>query len=168
MNVSPMQIIIGFKDTLAIQEIQSIIDKYTFIKTFNQFHEFYKSLVIADLKEGISCEEFQNDLNTLKNDTNILFANPSVFGNDGSFCGVLDEFIVCLKDSTQLSELELQNIALQTNTTIVRKENFLPLFYLLSATKFSKGDAFEMSDYFYETGKFASAEPNLLIENGFN
>ncbi len=44
----------------------------------------------------------------------------------------------------------------------------MPLWFTLSCKRMSKGNALEMANYFYETGNFAYAEPDLMIDNILN
>lgn len=55
-----------------------------------------------------------------------------------------------------------QKIA-ETNTELVKQNEFMPKWYELRATKNSKGDALKMANYFYETGFFECSEPGISL-----
>ncbi len=45
------------------------------------------------------------------------------------------------------------------------KNKFMPLWFVLSCDKNSKGDSLEMANFFYETGLFEASEPDLLEDS---
>lgn len=51
---------------------------------------------------------------------------------------------------------------------IVGNDSFMPLWYILSCNKNSKGNALEMANLFYESGYFASAQPDLMEDLNIN
>ena len=69
-------------------------------------------------------------------------------------------FYVCVKDENDLADLYA--VAQETNTKIIRQDTFMPNWYTLSADKYSKGNALQMANYFYETGRFRASEPDLM------
>lgn len=165
--VSKLKLTIGFKDTLTFEEMKHITDQYSFIKTLQQDQTVPdRNRAFPDINENLSCEELQTDITNLKDNPSVIYVNPFLVNKEGNdFMGVSDEFAVCLYDTSQLTEL--QNMAQQTHTTILRQNDFDPLVYILSATKYSNGDALEMANYFYETQEFKFSEPNFFLLNLF-
>lgn len=69
-------------------------------------------------------------------------------------------FYVRVKDTADLSDLH--SIMAETNTEIWIQNYYMPNWFTLIANKESKGDAMQMAKYFYETGLFDSAQPDIL------
>ena len=68
-------------------------------------------------------------------------------------------FNVRVKDASDLSDLH--TVAQETNTTILwQLQNN---WFTLGADKTSKGNAFQMANFFYETGRFVDAHPNFFV-----
>ena len=64
---------------------------------------------------------------------------------------------VFVKDVNDLSDLYA--VVQETNTRIIEQDPYMPRWFTISAGKNSKGNALQMANYFYETGKFAAAQP---------
>lgn len=60
---------------------------------------------------------------------------------------------------------KLKDFAKENNVEILGRNIFMPLWYTLSCTKYSKGNALEMANAFYESGIFRAAEPDLMCDN---
>jgi len=167
-NVSNAKIIIGFSDSLTFAEMKLITDQYSFIEPLKEDQAcLSKKFASADLNKKMSCDKIHKCMCDLKDNPDIMYANLCFF-REGSndLSGYSDEFIVCLKDSLQLPEL--QAMAQLTSTSILRQNEFNSNIYILSATKYSMGNALEMANYFYESNKFVWSEPNLISYTAFN
>jgi len=164
LYVSRQKITVGFYDTMTFQEIQNILDNYTFLKPLNENLVIHnKKLAIPDLVENLTCNQINLGLVELKNNSKISYSNSYFMTkNDNYIIGLLGEFIVCLKDTSQVYELD--SLASATKTIIIKQDKYHPCVYILSANKHSAGNALEMANYFYETGKFEWAEPNFLLK----
>ena len=68
-------------------------------------------------------------------------------------------FYVKVFDNNDLSDLN--QIIAETNTELVKQDEFMPKWFELRATKNSNGDALKMANYFYETGLFECSEPGI-------
>jgi hypothetical protein len=91
--------------------------------------------------------------------SDIIYAAPSFMVN-GKEVSLSHYFYVKLKHETDFKLLE--DLAKQTKVEIVGNDSFMPLWYILSCDKNSKGNALEMANFFYETGHFSSAQPDLM------
>ncbi len=69
-------------------------------------------------------------------------------------------FYVRVKDTVDISCLH--STMTETNTVIWKQNYFMPNWFTLIANKESKGDAMQMAKYFYETGLFDSAQPDVI------
>ncbi|MDR3365812.1 MAG: hypothetical protein LBO71_02455 [Prevotellaceae bacterium] len=138
---------------------------------FRNSQEDSHSLLLVQTLTPKTCSQLKKIIEQLENNPDVAFSNLTF---KGTFCigfdcsDVMiytDEFTVKVKDENNLSDL--QDIAKETNTKIKEQNKFMPDVYILSADKTSKGNSLQMSNYFYETGKFVYVEPNF-IETCFN
>lgn len=97
--------------------------------------------------------------------SDIIYAAPSFMVN-GKEVSLSHYFYVKLKHEKDFKLLE--DLAKQTKVEIVGNDSFMPLWYILSCDKNSKGNALEMANFFYETGHFSSAQPDLMEDYSSN
>ena len=108
---------------------------------------------------------------SLKNSQNndIIYTAP-FFRINGKEVGISQFFYVKLRQQSDYSVLE--KLAQENNVKIEGRSKFMPLWYILSCTNRSTGNALEMANLFYETGMFASSQPDLMssfkMNNGFS
>jgi subtilisin family serine protease len=95
----------------------------------------------------------------------VVYSAPS-FRLNGKDIGLSQFFYVILKQEEDV-EL-LTDFAMDNLVEVVGNDRFMPLLYILSCDKNSKGNALEMANLFYETGRFASAQPDLMEDHGVN
>ena len=55
-------------------------------------------------------------------------------------------------------------LAADNGVEVIGYNEFMPLWYTLSCSSKSMGNALEMANRFYETGLFAAAEPSFVAE----
>ena len=116
---------------------------------------------IANLSFGKSTTEVQTAIATLNENKEVLVANPFIIsGEDSILQGITDRFIVKLKFPADFPELE--KLVKETNTQLLKQNDFEPSIYILIADKTSKGNALEMANYFHENGNFEFSEPSFL------
>jgi hypothetical protein len=82
---------------------------------------------------------------------------------DRYYHGLMDEFVVKLKETTSYAQLEL--LTEDHNCKIGKGEEFhlVKNQYTLHVSKNSESDAMQMSRLFYETSLFEFSEPNLVV-----
>lgn len=56
---------------------------------------------------------------------------------------------------------------MERNITIVEQNQFMPLWYTLKITKNTVGNTLEVANQFFETGLFASSQPDFLSDDRF-
>ena len=123
----------------------------------------------AEIKvKGSTTEaEYLSFVKQLKNISGVLYAAPCFVNSNGYKVDISHLFYVKLKSQADLNEL--QAMARQTKTAIIGQCNHLPQWYVLTCDKNATGNAMELANQFYESGKFAAAEPdffNNTIHNG--
>ena len=101
------------------------------------------------------------DILTLTKRSGIVYEAPFYFNNRNEDGGLSQYFYVKLikaEDSLKLKELSLIH-----NVLIVGRNKFMPLWFTMKCDKKSKGNALDMSNLFYETGLFITAEPDFIV-----
>jgi subtilisin family serine protease len=83
--------------------------------------------------------------------------------NNGIKAGLSHLFYVKLKDEKDTTILK--KLAIKNKVKIEGCNKFMPLWYTLSCSKKSKGNALEMANQFYDTGLFLASEPDLMTDD---
>lgn len=99
----------------------------------------------------------------LSTNSQILYEAPCFLTEDGKEASLGFLVYVKLKDAQDLTTLE--QLAQENGVEIVGNNQYLPLWYTLSCSKKSKGNALEISNKFYESGLFASCQPDLICDD---
>lgn len=99
------------------------------------------------------------------NSSEIIYAAPSYRFN-GNLVRLSNFFYVKLKQEQDVKILE--KLADENGVTIIGNNSFMPLWFILSCDKNSKGTALEMANLFYESGNFSNSEPDLMVDYGAN
>jgi cell wall-associated protease len=97
--------------------------------------------------------------------SDIVYAAPSFLVN-GKEIGLSQYFYVKLKKEKDIEILE--SLARDNQVEILGNDSFMPLWYILSCDKNSKGNALDMANLFYESGYFTSAQPDLMEDLNIN
>lgn len=141
---------------------------YFFVSEYTYNHLHY-----ITLKFGVSktCEEITQIITELEQNEEITFAhytmerigscNVLAGDSDDRECilSYLETFYVIVFDEEDLRDLH--RIVEETNTEIVNQVHWNLAIFEISTTKASLGDAWQMANYFYETGLFHASEPNF-------
>ena len=169
-------LIVGFDEQVQGTEMVDYIDQIGLFypldtnKIFPLKDKDYSVLPIKT-KEPKTCLQLQKIIYTLEQSSLVVFANlvfrakDTCSDYDLGLCfdafASTDEFMVRVKDTNNLSDL--YDVMQETNTQIEGKT--ARGTYIMLVNKNSKGNALEMANYFYETGKFLYADPDFLLAN---
>lgn len=168
-------ILVGVDTTYSDSLIQ------TFISTVNQLDQKYvytihtaasykfKEIPIK-LKNPKTCEQITQIIREIEQNAIISYVHYTMKTDNcqnaiseqiGNLCinSYGSNFYVKVFDENDLTDLN-QKIA-ETNTELVKQNDFMPKWFELRATKISKGDGLKMANYFYETGLFEFSEPGI-------
>ncbi len=164
LTVSTEKILVKFSDSLTFKQKSQIIASNFSLKPIKKSeNDTTSDVLIVELEKGKSVLQIEEITIQLNKNTKVVIANSIFLYKDNTLVGITDEFVVKLKSPFDYSELE--RIAKETNTQIVRQNQFDPSIYTLNADKNTQGNALEIANYFFETKKFEFAVPNFL---GFN
>ena len=125
----------------------------SYIKAGLKLHNNYKE---KDYKYMIDSEN-----NNSKPINSNIYHSYFYSAEDGVVVGLSHFFYVKLKNDTDLTLLE--KLAFENSIEIVGNNEFMPLWYILSCSNKSKGNALEMANLFYETMFFDICEPDFMI-----
>jgi hypothetical protein len=167
--------LIGVDTTYSDNQIQN------FISTINHFDQNYTYTIhtIAQykfkeiplrLKFSKTCEQIAQIISELEQNTIVAYAHYTmqtdncqnlIWEQIGNLCinSYGSNFYVKVFDENNLTDLN-QKIT-ETNTELVKQNEFMPKWFELRATKNSDGDALKMANYFYETGLFEYSDPEI-------
>ncbi len=93
----------------------------------------------------------------------ISYQGPCFYSSSGKRLGLSHFFYVKLSDTSGFDDL--QRLASEYDVDIIGNNSFMPLWYLLGCNTDSRIDALKMANLFYETGLFASSQPDLIEED---
>ena len=111
---------------------------------------FWTIVTCPDLQENINCQS-------------VLYSSPSYQTEDGNNVDVSNLINVKIK-KTEDEEL-LYNMARNNGVVVLGKNRFMPLWFTLSCTKESSGDAVFMAKLLHESNLFAQIMPDILVHN---
>mgnify|MGYP002623106982 CR=1 FL=1 len=92
----------------------------------------------------------------------LVYKAPFVFTAKGEEVGISHLFYVKLNNESDRETLHA--LADQHNVSVIGNNRFMPLWYTLSCSLESSGNALEVANSFYESKAFAAAEPDFLVE----
>lgn len=168
-------LLIGVDTTYSDSQIQNFIStvdqldqNYTYtIHTTAQYK--FKEIPVR-LKSSKTCEEITQIISELEQNTIVSYTHYTmktdncqnlIWEQIGNLCinSYGSNFYVKVFDPNDFTELS-QKIA-ETNTELVKQNEFMPEWFELRATKNANGDALKMANHFYETGLFEHSEPGI-------
>ncbi len=94
---------------------------------------------------------------SVPNLSNVLYEAPCFTSMEGEELALSHLFYVKLK--TTRDENELLSLAAECGVEVLGNNEFMPLWYTLSCTNASDGNALDIANRFYESGKFQSCQP---------
>ena len=168
-------LLIACDTTYADNEIQNYIstesdfDQNYDYTIYTQANYKYKEIPLK-LKSSKNCEQLTSIISDLQQNSIISYVHYTIQTDNcenliwesiGNLCvnSYSSLFYVKVADETDLTDLN--NVIAETNTELVEQDEFMKNWFIIRATKNSKGDALKMANYFYETGLFEASEPDI-------
>lgn len=121
----------------------------------------YKQSVQKDRSWAI-VEDVQMSQMSVVNNIKVIYEANFYKTSDNKEAGLSHLFYVKLKNANDISILE--TMSKENLVEIVGNNAYMPLWYTLSCSKVSKGNALKMANTFYESGLFENATPDLMSE----
>ena len=144
------------KESIPGLTIRETIEKRNNIKQQNE------KILKLELKAEMGKLGYWQIVDTLKQNSNVKNICPYFERTNGTSIGISNVFYVKIKDVTDT--VLLQKFAKQKDVDIIKQVPYMPLWYILSLTNFTKGNAIEISNEFYESGYFADTDPAFMFE----
>jgi len=168
LEYSTKRIYIKFKETASIENKKELLSVLPFRKKIDTIAiNNGVSYAIVELLETKNKDEIQQILSSINNDANTTIALPYLQSSDGkTLIGITELFFVKLNSPADFSILK--RLIEETNTIILRQNEFIPEIYEIIADKNAKGNALEMANYFYEKGNFVFSTPDLIYKLQMN
>ncbi len=105
----------------------------------------------------------KNSTTSLSSIEKINYASPSFITEKNDTITSSHLFYVKLSRCSDTSVLK--NLSEVHHVEIIGNDKYMPLWYTLSCSKASTGNAVEMANLFHQSGNFITAEPDLIINN---
>lgn len=109
--------------------------------------------------------EYFQKINLLNSNSKIIKANPNFTNTIGQKFGLSNYLYIKLKNSSDYQLLVSKSQ--EKNIVIVEQNQFMPLWFTLKITKNTVGNTLEVANQLYETGLFASCQPDFLSDDRF-
>ncbi len=174
-EISNNYILVGVDTTYSDTQIQN------FISSVGYFDQNYTYTIHTDgrykfkeiplrLKSSKNCGQITYIISELEKNAIVSYAHYTmktdncqnlIWEQIGNLCinSYGSSFYVKVFDENDLTDLN-QKIA-ETNTELVKQNEFMPKWFELRATKTSNGDALKMANYFHETGLFEAIDAGI-------
>lgn len=160
LELSTEKIVVKFKKEISLESKMKAINITAKISPLSEKHLHRNNFVIAELAENTTTNEIRQIISELNKNNDIEYANPYYMYSDSILIGLTNQFIVKLENGAFY--LELEELVNSTRTNIDKQDKYDKNIYIISTNKNSTGNALEIANYFYETGKFEFSEPVFL------
>ncbi len=120
-----------------------------------------ENMVIKNSKWAVVDKTTYQSLKQKKLD--ICYEGPFYKNQSNIEAGLSHVFYVKLKK--EQDENVLDNYAKENKVKIIERDKYMPLWFTLSCSKESSGNALEMANLFYESNLFEASEPEFMIQN---
>ena len=145
------------------QKLLSIINADDSVKLSADYKNSLGLFAVLDAKESINISSAT--VNKYRNNPNIVSAQLMLEYKNMLLSGLIDEFIVKLKPTTSLKQL--QGLMSDYSCVIIEESPYVDNEYLISVSKTSALDAMQTANAFFETGLFEFSTPNFVAINPF-
>jgi len=168
-------VLIGIDTKYSDNEIKNFISTVSHLDQNYDYtiynNEHYKFKVIpVKFNSSKSCEEITLIISDLEQNEIVSYVHytmqtdkceNAIWEPIGDLCvnSYGSSFYVKVFDENKLTDLH--QMIIETNTELVKQNEFMPAWYELRATKNSDGDALKMANHFYKSGLFEHGEPGI-------
>jgi subtilisin family serine protease len=144
------------------------------LKEFSKNITFFSEVIPISIPSSIRKSEFEvfanhNFWSIITSDTYSDFTSSSEVQYNSPIYRIDDQEVIIshyfyVKLKTGNDDKKLLDMAKEYDVIIVGSDEFMPLWYILAVDKTSKRNTVELSNIFYESGKFDFSEPDILVE----
>ncbi len=120
-----------------------------------------KNWAILHLRDQLAPKDYQSKMDELKSKDMIEWASPFFEFAGDDMVGLSQYFYVKLRQKEDLEMLRGQ--CKLKGAQIVGQNKYMPLWYTLQVNTRHDKTALDLANQFYESGRFAHAEPSLMV-----
>lgn len=117
----------------------------------------------AEITNNLSVEEYFKFIGRLNTNTKVIKVNPNFTNEKGQKLGLSNYLYVKLKSEKDYNLLKSK--AAELHIDIIEQNKFMPLWFTLKITKRTSGSTLEAANTLFETGSFASSQPDFLSDD---
>jgi subtilisin family serine protease len=161
-KLSETQILIKFLPNVSFEEQERVLKAESLLLPLTKEMMLPSPKVTIAKTNGIVGEEKLTALLKRLAQSNLVeYANPFLIYKDGSKQGITDRFIVKLRDAFDVAILN--QMVSENALQILENYKYDSKVFVVQVPKSTGFNALQMANKFYESGKFASAEPDFLL-----
>jgi subtilisin family serine protease len=161
-QLSQNQILIKFIPGTSFEQQTNLLKSETLLQALSKEMMLpAPQVTIAKTNGNVGEEKLKALLKRLEQSNLVEYANPFLIYQDGNKQGITDRFIVKLRDALDVAVLN-QMVA-DNNLQVTENYKYDNKVFIVKVPKTAGYNALEMANKFYESGKFAAAEPDFLL-----
>ncbi len=117
----------------------------------------------AEISGNLNSDEYFKLISRLNSNPKIIKVNPNFTNDKGQKLGLSNYLYVKLKSEKDYELLKRK--ASEFHIDIIEQNKFMPLWYTLKITKATPENTLETANTLFETGYFASSQPDFLSDD---
>lgn len=160
---------VAFDTTYSVDDIRKFISSVSDLDQGYKYTLYSSKAAALKFNKPKTCEEITGIIAKLEKNEIVAYAHYTMKSNDCQSMIMTQMGKLCVYSYYNLFNVRVLNVndltglhkmMAETNTELVEQNQFMPNWFILKATKKSKGDGLHMANYFYESKLFVHAEPN--------
>lgn len=161
-KLSETQILIKFFEGVTFEQQAALMRSEILLKPLSKEMLLpAPKVTIATFNGNVGEEKLTSLLKRLEQSNLVEYANPFLIFKDGSRQGITDKFMVKLH---HISDRELLQLMIKDNNLeLVEQYQYDNKLFIVKVPKNTGFNALQMANKFFESGKFAAAEPDFLL-----
>jgi len=160
LKISTDKILVQFNEDISFESKSKAISITSKIKPIEETQTHRNNFVIVELIENTTKNELKQIITELNKNSKIKYANPYYAYKSCIDMALTNQLIVKVKETTTFSEFE--ELINSSKTNIGWQDKYDENIYIINTNKNSIGNALQIANYFFETGKFEFSEPSFL------
>lgn len=160
-KLSTEKILVKFNKDLSFDQKQELLSSFEELDPISEDNLLPAPDVTLVQVQGLSGEELEDLLVKIEQVPDVIYANPFLIYEDGTYQGIQDRVIVQLKSENDFDKLN--ELAKEFNVNVLERDIYDSKTYILKTNKNSKGNALEVANSLHESGEFQYAEPDFLL-----
>lgn len=160
-KLSTEKILVKFNKNLSFDQKQELLSSFEELDPISEDNLLPAPDVTLVQVQGLSGEELEDLLLKIEQVPDVIYANPFLIYEDGTYQGIQDRVIVQLKSESDF--VKITELAKEFNVNVLERDLYDSKTFILKTNKNSKGNALEVANSLHESGEFQYAEPDFLL-----